>query len=468
MIDHATLQTMGISAEQTTSVVKGSALSWQEPVVVSGARLDLLDLSDVTAEGGLTIEGSSIEVLRLDSVSLGTGTKLVVHDCVVGTLQISGVSGECELGRIRAGDVRVERVSALHAEGCAVETTFSLDGGDGPVAIDRLQCDRLELSGAGPQAEITLEKSTVRGVTIVRESRPRSLVVETLASTDLLVADVAVVEGPLRLSHVHTTRDCRFSEVRSERGPALELSELLAGFDVQIDARTAGDGPASVLRDCKIDGDLALREADGPVAHELSGVEVDGRLDFDADAVDPEAPRLIRMHDCEVSDVALPTAPLRTPRQVTQFARAAFGDDNPSSLAAIRSGLQEQNRLQEEDQAYAALQSKTSRGPFGPLRRALFGGVLGWGTRVWPPLRVLIVMVAATALILGLAWPDALVHPVALGSVLGAFGIWADIDTGFLSEPESGGFATLKAVCGAAGLTFVTLIVGIVIRKLVR
>jgi hypothetical protein len=59
--------------------------------------------------------------------------------------------------------------------------------------------------------------------------------------------------------------------------------------------------------------------------------------------------------------------------------------------------------------------------------------------------------------------------PVSAGkSLLLALALWLNVGTGLPSELKSGQWTALAVAFASAGLLFTTLIVGIVIRKLVR
>lgn len=167
----------------------------------------------------------------------------------------------------------------------------------------------------------------------------------------------------------------------------------------------------------------------------------------------------------------------RNGRQITLFLERSFTEVTAVALESVRSALVRRNRNREVDELYyLARQREATALP--PLRRAIgwgiLGGILGWGVRARNPARVLAVGVFLTGVVLHLA--GAVREPsrglldvtVAGKSFVLALALWLNVGTGVPSELKSAGWSALAVSFTAAGMLFTTLIVGIVIRKLVR
>ncbi|MGW5215417.1 hypothetical protein ACWEQO_30535 [Streptomyces sp. NPDC004051] len=249
-------------------------------------------------------------------------------------------------------------------------------------------------------------------------------------------------------------------------------------------------GPVEV-RDLKVSGD------DGGRAHATARLSLENSTVMRLTATS-QAPAVISLRGSSVTDtLALPGGSsrytldahssvgdmelagqvFRNGRQILSFLERSFTEVSAVALESLRSALARRHRNREVDQLYyLTRQHEAAMLPL--LRRAvsrgIVGGVLGWGVRARNPACFLVAGVLLTAIGLHCAGSlrgdgQGVTDPgAAATSLVLALALWLNVGTGLPSELKSAHWTAMAVSFASAGLLFTTLIVGIVIRKLVR
>ncbi|MFJ3711627.1 hypothetical protein [Streptomyces sp. NPDC090053] len=443
---------------------------------------DRVSLDRMGIDGALTVRSCHIDELVIDHVEADA---LMVVNSRIGRLTIRNASIGCEVTVI---DSALDFL-ALHS----CPTT----------RLERLRVDGL------------VQVNALRGTLHIRDTRVSSLTVRSQATGGRLDRPSVIVRGlkaredltfddlwlsAIELSDVET-RELTLRRVRLD--DPLQVSELRCSEIVRVNGLVI---PAedSTITNSTVKGsvevrDLGLCESSGGG----NGTGVTARLALHNTTVmsltsASVASSVISLHGSSVTgtlglpsgssrysldssssigDMELAGQVFRNGAQVLSFLERSFTEVTAVALESVRSALAKRNRNREVDELYyLARQREATALP--PLRRAIgrgfLGGVLGWGVRARNPARVLGIGILLTGVALHLAGavrdPGRGLTDVsdAGRSFVLALALWLNVGTGMPSEFNTAGWTALAVLFTVAGMLFTTLIVGMVIRKLVR
>jgi hypothetical protein len=371
------------------------------------------------------------------------------------------------------GDVNLHRVGGFTIDGSRL-MTLTVSGLDGEVKLRDSSCESLRCHGQGSvdaEVELLLSRVEIANDIEVENVTIHSIQLEDVNARNLRLNRVRVAET-VRIKNASFVGSVDLIGIASESTTAVELCDCrvtadltareidnIGGHDVMPVAdvlRTTVAGDASfeavrarqsvVLADCRLRGSLVLTRGDA-VYRLLDGTSISG-LD-------------------------LPAAAFRTPRAVREFAMNRLGMAGVLELATLRSALQD--RPDEEDAAYYALrfaQNRSQGGWLSQLEALVKGGTLGWGVRLWPPVRALVAGIAVTTLLLQAVGRGESAHVLSSGgfarNLLLSTALWINVGVGEPSELTGAWWTLVGVVLATFGLTLITVTVGIVIRRLVR
>ncbi|MFF4245474.1 hypothetical protein ACFYY2_13515 [Streptomyces sp. NPDC001822] len=443
---------------------------------------DRVSLDRMSIDGALTVRSCHIDELVIDHVEADA---LMVVNSRIGRLIIRNASMGCEVTLIDSaldflalhscGTTRLERLrveelvqvnalrGTLHITNVRVSslTVRSQAAGGrlgrpsvivrGLKAREDLTFDDLWLSA------ITLDEVETCGLTLQRVRLD-----EPLRANGLLCSDTVRVNGLVIPAEDSTITN---STVKG----SVEVSNLEL-----CDTSRGGDRPGSTARLALHSTTvMSLRSASAASSViSLHDSSVTGTLGLPSGSS-----RYSLDNSSSVGDMELAGQVFRNGAQVLSFLERSFTEVTAVALESVRSALAKRNRNREVDELYYLARQREARA-LPPLRRAigqgLLGGVLGWGVRARNPARVLTAGILLTAVVLHLA--GAVRDPgrgltdvtVAGKSLVLALALWLNVGTGMPSELKTTEWTALAVSFTAAGMLFTTLIVGMVIRKLVR
>lgn len=441
-------------------------------------------------DGPIVIEG--LQADRLELANLDVLGSMVLRNCFVSDLQIVACGAE---GVLLIG-CRVER---LVVRNLVRGTRMKVSGGDFgrivihdvvDVSIDATECGS-SLTITGVRRHVSLDRVTAGSVTIAEqlavdaEAEVRvtgSRVTDNFEIRDLHLAAFRMadswVDRHMWLRRLTLDRDLTLDDVRCDsclvlesitcKGPVvLSRCTLRDGIEgVRLRRRVAG-GPVLTLDRTRVATSMSVTVATEPGEVILRDTEVDGQIVFP----DP-APRYRMTGGTTVARIDVPPDALRSTRRIEDLALRTFGESSAAVYGVMRSSFGSRQRLYEEDLCYF-LQRRAEAHDLGlPARwvaRYLYGAVFGWGVRILPPVRAMLVGIALTAVVLDLVAPTSVVPDGDAGSAVTLAGaLWFNVGTGLPSQLTSAAWSAVAVALTALGLMLLTVIVGITIRRLVR
>ncbi|MFD8588037.1 hypothetical protein ACFV1B_00510 [Streptomyces sp. NPDC059637] len=463
--------------------VTGRSLSLRRDEITADLLLDTVSadrvsFEHVSVDGALTIRSCHIEELVIDHVEADA---LLVANSRIGRLTMRNAPIGCDVTITDTSlvSLALHSCGATRLERLRVDELVQLNALRGPVRI------------SGTRVSALAVKSQV---TVGRLGRPRVEAHGLRASEDVTFDD-------LWLSSL-VLRDVEAQELGLRRvrlDEPLRAAELRCSETVRINGLVVPSGD-STITDSTVRGPVEVRDLE---AHGSDRADAPARLSLRNTTVlrlttTSSAPSVISLHGSSVtgilglpsgrsrysldegssvSDMELAGATFRNRRQIVSFLERSFTEVTATAMESVRSALVRRNRNREVDQLYyltrqreAAHLPSLRRG----IARGVLGGVLGWGVRARNPARMLTACVLLTAAGLHLAGPlrsagQALTDPIAAGkSLVLALALWLNVGTGLPSELKTTKWTALAVTFTSAGMLFTTLIVGIVIRKLVR
>ncbi|AXI76826.1 hypothetical protein [Peterkaempfera bronchialis] len=438
---------------------------------------DRIAFEQVSLEGPLTVRSCHIEELVIDHIEADA---LLVTNSRIGRLTVRNASLGCDititdtslvsLDLHSCGDVHLQRLRAEQSVRLtALRGSVRVNGSrvaamalKSQVASGRLGRPRVEINGLHAAEHLSFDDLWLLGL-VLHDLDTRELMLKRvrldvpLRTTDLRCSDTLRVNGLvlpagdscIADSDIRGPVDVRDLEAQGDQGAA---PARLSFRNSTLARLTAGSRAPSVigLRGTSVTGALGLPT---------------GRSRYDLD------------EDSSVGDLELTGQTFRNSDQVLSFLDRAFTEVTAAALETVRAALARRNRNREVDQLYyltrqreAALLPRFRR----YLVQGVVGGFLGWGVRARNPARVLLLGILLTAVCLHLAGP---LHGTGQGfmsasamvkALVLAVALWLNVGTGAPSQLTSPGWTALAVAFTAAGLLFTTLIVGMVIRKLVR
>jgi hypothetical protein len=445
---------------------------------VSGDRIFLDRLS---VDGTLTVRSCHIDELVIDHAQADA---VLVVNSRIGRLTIRNASMGCDvtvtdtaldfLALHSCGVVRLERLR--------VEELVQINALRGPVRISNTRLSALTVRSQVTGGRLGRPRVEVRGL------RAR----EDITFDDLWLSALELdgVDTPeLTLQRVRLDQPLRANELRCSE--TVRVNGLVIPAEDSTITNSTVRGPVDV-HGLKTD-DSGGTDAGGATARlalhnttvlsltsssetssviSLHGSSVTGTLGLPAGAS-----RYSLDDSSSIGDMELAGQVFRDGRQIVSFLERSFTEVSAVALESVRSALARRNRNREVDQLYYLARQREARllPPFRRgITRGLLGGVLGWGVRARNPARVLAAGVLLTAVVLHLAGalraPGQGLADVTLAgkSFVLALALWLNVGTGMPSELKTAGWSALAVSFTAAGMLFTTLIVGIMIRKLVR
>ena len=438
-------------------------------------------LERVGIEGALTIRSCRIDELVIDHVEADV---VLVANSRVGRLTVRNapVGSEVIVTDTSLVSLAVHSCGATRLERVRVDELVQINALRGDVRITHARLSALAVRSQ---------------VTAGRFGRPRVEARALRVREDITFDDLWL--RALDLRDVEA-KELNLQRVRLDE--PLSAAELRCSETVRVNGLVIPAGVCSTITDSTVRGpvevrDLKVSESDRDRPNAAAHLSLDNSTVNCLTAASPES-TVISLRGSSVTDtLGLPGGGLRysldaassvgdmelagqvfrNGDQIISFLERSFTDVTGTALEAVRSALAKRNRNREEDQLYyltrqreAALLPLVRRS----VSRSILGGVLGWGVRARNPARVLVAGILLTAV--GLQWAGPLRGSgqsvmnlrAAAKSLDLALALWLNVGTGLPSQLVSAQWTLLAVAFTSAGLLFTTLIVGIVIRKLVR
>lgn len=451
-------------------------------LLLDAVSADRVTLERVSVDGALTIRSCHIDELVIDHLETDA---VLVANSRVGRLTVRNAPVGCEVIVTDTSlvSLAVHSCGATRLERVRVEELTQLNALRGDVRISQARLSALAVRSqvvAGRFGRPRLEARALR----VREDI-------TLDDLWLFALDLRDVEA----------KELNLQRVRLDL--PLRATELRCSETVRVNGLVIPAEERSTITDSTVRGPMEIRDLKVCRNDPSRGANVAARLSLDNSTVmrlaatSPE-PAVISLRGSSVTDtLGLPGGGLRysldasstvadmelagqvfrNGGQVVSFLERSFTHVTGTALEAVRSALAKRNRNREVDELYYLTRQREAA--LLPLwrrsvSRCLLGGVLGWGVRARNPVHVLVAGILLTAV--GLQWAgsfrsadqDVTNVRAAAKSLDMAFALWLNVGTGLPSELKSAQWTALAVTFTSAGLLFTTLIVGMVIRKLVR
>ncbi|MFB7188256.1 hypothetical protein ACFCZT_23765 [Streptomyces sp. NPDC056230] len=442
---------------------------------------DRVSLDRVSIDGALTVRSCHIDELVVDHVEADA---LVVVNSRIGRLTIRNASMGCEVTVI---DTSLDFL-ALHScattrlERLRVEELVQINALRGSVQIRNTRVSSLVVRSQATGGRLGRPRLVVRGLRAREDMTFDDLWLSALdldeVETPELILQRVRLDEPLQANGLRCSETVRVNGLVIPSGDSTISNSTVRGpvevrnLGLSESARSEQNAPTARLTFHNTNVESLSSESQDSSVISLHGSSVTGTLGLPSGSS-----RYSLDESSSVGDMELAGQVFRNGRQITLFLERSFTEVTAVALESVRSALVRRNRNREVDELYyLARQREATALP--PLRRAIergiLGGILGWGVRARNPARVLAVGVFLTGVVLHLA--GAVREPsrglldvtVAGKSFVLALALWLNVGTGIPSELKTAGWSALAVSFTAAGMLFTTLIVGIVIRKLVR
>ncbi|MER5839782.1 hypothetical protein [Streptomyces prasinus] len=479
-----TLEELARIGRQRTVV--GRSVELRQEVVEADLLLDTVSADRVTLErvsvdGTLTVRSCHIDELVIDHVEADA---ILVTNSRIGRLTVRNASAGCEVvitdtllvslalhscGRTQLQRLRVEEVvqfNALRGNVRISHTRLSAMTVRSQVTGGRLGRPRVEARALHAREDITFDDLWLSALEL-HDVDARQLTLQRvrldlpLKATELRCSETVRVNGlVVPAEEASTIADS------TVRGP-VEVRGLEVGGD------DGGHAHATARLSLKNSTVMRLTAtSQGPAVISLRGSSVTETL-----ALPGGSARYTLDEHSSISDMELAGQVFRNGHQILSFLERSFTEVSAVALESLRSALARRNRNREVDQLYYLTRQRESA--LLPLlqravSRGVVGGVLGWGVRARNPARFLVAGIMLTAVGLHAAGSlrgdgQGVTDPgSAATSLILALALWLNVGTGLPSELKSANWTAMAVSFASAGLLFTTLIVGIVIRKLVR
>ncbi|WP_345042491.1 hypothetical protein [Streptomyces sannanensis] len=465
-----------------------------EPLQLDSLSAERLALLHVNADGIIAVRSCVIEELVIDHC---TADALLITNSRIGRLIIRNTPVNCEVtvNESTVETLDVHSCGSMRFEGVRIADTVQISGMRGHLHLKRLRAAALTVrsqvaGGRQRRPEVHLENLHVTEAVTLDDLWLASLTLDDIDASVLVLRRVRV-DTPFRGTGVRCREGLRINGlVVPGEANTLEDSDVRGAVDVRglrhsatlptqrPAPDTTGTPPSArtaelAFRSSTICRLTAAAEDGSPVVVELENTTV-----TDALAV-PSGPARYRLAGSStINEVDLGDAVFRNGTQVIGFLDRVFTRVSPGALEAVRATLSRRRRTTEEDQIYYLTRQREARER--PLvqrlvANGLLGGVLGWGVRARNPARALAAAMLSTAAVLHVT--GAVRSPGAEGlgdfsaaskALVLACALWLNVGTGAPSELKTHGWTALAVCFAVGGMVFVTLTVGIMIRKLVR
>ncbi|MEY7977599.1 hypothetical protein AB8O53_14925 [Streptomyces pilosus] len=475
-----TLEELARIGRQRTVVGRSVHLRQEEveaDLLLDAVSADRVTLERVSVDGALTVRSCRIDELVIDHVeadavlvtnsrigrltvrNASTGCDVIITDTLLVSLALHSC-GATQLQRLRVEEL--VQLNALRGDVRITQTRLSAMTVRSQVTGGRLGRPRVEAHALHAREDITFDDLWLSALEL-RDVETQELNLQRVRLDQPLRAAELRCDGTVRVNGlVVPAEDCSTITDSTVRGP-VEVRDLEVAGRADATARLSLDN-STVTR--------LTATSRGPTVISLRGSSV-----TEAIGLPGGSSRYSLDAHSSVNDMELAGQVFRNGRQIVAFLERSFTEVTAGALESLRTALARRNRNREVDQLYyltrqheAALLPLVRRG----VARGVIGGILGWGVRARNPARFLAAGVLLTAVGLHLAGPlrdtgQGVTDPAsAASSLVLAFALWLNVGTGLPSELKSVQWTALAVSFTSVGLLFTTLIVGIVIRKLVR
>ncbi|MFH9129044.1 hypothetical protein ACH4KC_12675 [Streptomyces griseoaurantiacus] len=446
--------------------------------VVSAARVTL---ERVSIDGTLTVRSCHIDELVIDHVEADA---VLVANSRIGRLTVRNTSVGCELVVTDTSLVS----AALHSCGVTrlerlrVEELLQINALRGDVHLTQTRLSALAVKSQVTGGRLGRPRVVARAVRAREDITFDDLWLSTLDLRDVEAQELNLqrvrLDEPLRAAELRCSESVRVNGlvVPADDDSTIRDSTVRGPVEVRgLEAYDGDRGRPDVTACLSLDNSTVTRLT--ATSREPTVISLRGTSVTDTLGLPGGGSRYSLDAACSVGDMELAGEVFRDGGQIVSFLERSFTEVTGTALESVRSALARRHRNREVDQLYyltrqreAALLPVLRRG----VARGIVGGVLGWGVRARNPVRFLVAGILLTAVALHAAGPlrdsgQGVTDPVSAGkSLLLALALWLNVGTGLPSELKSGQWTALAVAFASAGLLFTTLIVGIVIRKLVR
>ncbi len=445
-------------------------------VVIQGVQARRLEFDRFDVEDSLTFRNCELDELDLSQCS---PSSVSILNCKIGRLSVRrelGITGINVTGG-RFGELSILDAAQVSIAGTRVDNAVTIKALGGDVKIVDTIAESVVIDGqvstGSQRPALTFENLGLGQALQVSGISASALTIRRCEVGRLLLRRVAVrtavlVEG-LRCHGVAT-----LDRVAAAMPVELCRSTYEAGLEASaIKARAGSDAVVMTLSECTVKEFLRVTRAAEPAGVEssvsvvLHSSTIEGQLKL------PEnAPAYTLTGRTKLADLDIPTGSLRSRAAMKQFISSTFRDCDAAAYAAVRPVLASRQRLAEEDICYYLQREAEMAADPIRIRRVIrswfLGGLLGWGVRIWPPIRALIVAIVATGLVLSFVpGPDERKLGLLDGLVL-ASALWLNVGTGTPQLLTSPGWTVAATASTILGLVLLAVIVGITIRRLIR
>lgn len=464
-----------------------SAGRLSEAAASLGARLEdgTLSAERVRLKGPLNLRRLTIDELIIESIA-GDGP-FVLTDCRIRSVRMRNVLirdgllfEDCEFGRL---DVRgAHKVSLSVVRTSALRTVLHECGS---ITIDTSNLgDSLTVSDAQRSVEVTRSSTSLLAITAEGPGSPEFVRLRDIVARDRIQVsniDVGQIEGSeLSTAQIHL-RNIR-SDVVSLRRMSIDRELLVQGLAAgmsgaceivlsghmgELSLESAGERPVRArVDDATVRGDMTLRGRALAVCF-VGGTVIDGMLSVGSAA---HRPMTSIDETSVIRRIAPPDEPIRRPRDAVRVATEVLGGAGRRELAVLRDSLME--RPEQQDVAYFALRSAERQSLRGARRVGSWLGqnLFGWGVSFLQPIRTLAGGILATAVAVAALGPREGGSVVASceKSLTTALGLWFNVTLGMPASLSTPIWTLAGVTCTALGITFVTVMSGVAIRRLTR
>ncbi|WP_405775130.1 hypothetical protein [Streptomyces sp. NBC_00859] len=442
---------------------------------------DRISLDSMSIDGTLTVRSCHIDELIVDHVEADA---FFVVNSRIARLTIRSASLGCEITVI---DSSLEFL-ALHSCGPArlerlrVEELLQLNALRGPVRISNTRVSSLAVRSQSTGGRLGRPRVVVRGLRAREDVRFDDLWLSALQLDDVETPELTLqrvrLDEPLQVNELRCTETLRVNGLVIPAEDSTIANSTVRG---PVEVRNLGLCDSAGAAGAEATARLSLHNttlvslasgSEGLSVISLYGSSVTGTLGL------PTGSSRYSLDDSSsIGDMELAGQVFRDGGQILSFLERSFTEVTAVAMESVRIALARRNRNREVDELYYLARQREAAALPGLRRtvvRGVLGGVLGWGVRARNPARVLVVGVFLTGVILHLTGAlrqpgSGLTDVTAAGKAfVMALALWLNVGTGMPSELKSAGWSALAVSLTVAGMLFTTLIVGIVIRKLVR
>jgi hypothetical protein len=456
--------------DESTRVIRDRELD--EPLVIEGVHADRLELRTVIVDRQVVFRDCAIETLIIERC---LSSSILLANCRITHLAVRKLPARQNVTITRGHYAGVEIHDVGEISVTDVECT-------GPITITAPRRDiHLERVGAGHLtiAEHISARSTATRMTLKEVEIVGNLQIRDLHVTGLVFAECSVgrhlllqrltVEDTVRMRRLRCMAYARMDCLTSSATVEIIDSRFNDGLDARQMAHRAGNGDQYLVKlvDSTVSRSLQFFVETTPVRILLQDTVIAGRLNFP-----DEVTQYVLVGATSISDLDVPSGPMRTTRAIRSFVRQRFGSDDPLGFSTLRAALTARHRIAEGDICYFMQRNAEATDNFWINRlaiRGILGGIFGWGVRWLQPLRTLIIGIVLTGLLLfardSRSTPAVvrLIEDLVLSAAL-----WFNVGTGSPQLLTTTTWAAVATALTAAGLVLITVLVGITIRRLVR